>query len=198
MVAERASGIRSAELFKAQLLYPVGLTRTAVDDMADVVAGRATGYEPAAAAAGGFRNTLPASLAWPGGAGSMRSTTDDLCRWHHRLLGGHILRAQSLALMLTPVRLADGTLPPRPVNAPPGLTGQLRYGLGIRMETENGRELISHTSGFEGFLTELTSYPRQRVTVAVMTNSGRIDNGANSNEDALRAVLREAARIALS
>lgn len=101
--------------------------------------------------------------------------------------------------MLTPVRLANGTLPVRPPDADPsGSTAPLTYGLGIRTETQAGRRLVTHTGGINGFLSELTSYPDQQITVAVMINSGKAETGPNPNQEALQAALREAARIALS
>ena len=198
-VAERVSGQRLRELFKARLIDPAGLPRTAVDDIGEVIAGRASGYELAPAAASRFRNAHPIGLSWPGGGGSMVSTTDDLCRWHHQLLGGHVLRPESLADMLNPVRLADGSLPVRPPGTDPsGSPAPLTYGLGIRTETQAGRRLVTHTGAINGFLSELTSFPDDHITVAVMINSGRAETGPNPNQEALQAALREAARIALS
>jgi CubicO group peptidase (beta-lactamase class C family) len=199
VVAERASGQRLRELFHARLIRPAGLPRTAVDDSGEVIRGRASGYELAPAAATGFRNAAPINASWPGGGGAMVSTTDDLCRWHHYLLGGRALKPESLAAMLTPVRLTDGTLPVRPPGADPsGSTAPLTYGFGIRTETQAGRRLVTHTGGIDGFQSELASYPDQQITIAVMTNSGRAEAGPNPNQEALQAALREATRIALT
>jgi CubicO group peptidase (beta-lactamase class C family) len=198
LVAERASGSRMRDLFKVRLFDPAGLSRTAVDDVGEVVAGRASGYVSGPKEAGGFRNAPPISLSWPGGAGAMRSTAEDLCRWHDALLGGRLLRPESLTAMLTPARLNDGSLPPRPADR--GGTGPLRYGLGIRLDTEGGREVVTHGGGIEGFFSDLTTYPDARVTVAGIINSSRDeqDPQAPPDQQVLRAAVKEAARIALA
>ena len=129
----------------------------------------------------------------------MRSTTEDLCRWHDALLGGRLLHAPSLAAMLAPVRLNDGSLATIETDADTvAAWGTLRYGMGIAMGNTGGRPLVTHTGSINGFLSQLTSYPEQRVSVAVIINSGRADEArAGANEKALRAALREGARIAL-
>jgi CubicO group peptidase (beta-lactamase class C family) len=194
VVASRAAKMPYRELVASRLAQPAGLARTAVDDVAEIVPGRASGYEPGAA--GQFRNAPLISLSWPGGAGAIRSTAEDLCKWHHALLHGRLLRPESLAAMLTPVRLNDGSLP---VATPPGAADSqartLRYGFGVRLEGDDGR-IVTHTGAIEGFMSELTSYP-EGISIAALTNSGRIEGKAGSpNEAALRAVMAEAARIA--
>jgi CubicO group peptidase (beta-lactamase class C family) len=198
VVAERASGMRLRALFKARLFDPARLERTAVEDMGEVLPGRAAGYTPAPGEGQRFRNAPPNSLSWSGGAGNMRSTTEDLCRWHDVLLGGRLLRPESLKAMLTPVRLSDGSLPP----ARAELAGSepLRYGFGVELRTEGGRFAVTHTGGNDGFVSQLTSYPESRVSVAGIINSHRAGKPQNAspNEQVLRAAVTEAARIALA
>ena len=194
IVASRAAKMPYRELVATRLARPAGLVRTAADDVAEIVPGRASGYE--AGTAGQFRNAPLISLSWPGGAGAIRSTAEDLCQWHHALLQGRLLRPESLAAMLTPVRLNDGSLP---VATPPGAADAqprtLRYGFGVRLEGDDGR-IVTHTGAIEGFLSELSSYP-EGISIAALANCGRSEGKAGSpNEAALRAVMAEAARIA--
>jgi CubicO group peptidase (beta-lactamase class C family) len=197
IVAERASGKPLRDLFKARLIDPAGLGRTAVDDPALIIPGRASGYELAAGAPTGFRNASPYSLSWTGASGAMISTTDDLCRWHAHLLEARLLRPESLATMLAPVRLTDGSLPARPPGADPsGSTDPLRYGFGIRTENRNGRRMITHIGSIAGFSADLTSFPDQRTSIAVLINSGPTE-GDNRNSRMIYAAVQEAARIAL-
>jgi CubicO group peptidase (beta-lactamase class C family) len=198
VVAERASGARLRDLFKARLFDPAGLRRTAVEDIGEVLPERAAGYTPAPGEVQRFRNASPNSLSFTGGAGNMRSTAEDLCRWHDVLLGGRLLRPDSLKAMLTPVRLNDGSLPPG--RGELGASEPLRYGFGVELRAEGGRPAVTHTGGNDGFVSQLTSYPDARVSVAGIINSDRGGKPQNvsPNEQVLRAAVTEAARIALA
>ena len=91
----------------------------------------------------------------PFSAGSLYSTTEDLLRWEQGLFGGKILSAASLQKMITPFK-SD-------------------YALGVAVQTENGRQKISHGGGIEGFNTFLAYYPADKLTVVVLSN---INGGA--------------------
>ena len=49
------------------------------------------------------------------------------------------------------------------------------YGLGLGIEEKNGRKMISHGGGIEGFNTHLIYYPAEKVIVAVL---GNLNGGA--------------------
>ena len=199
IVIETASGLPYPEYMRSRLFAPAGLARTAVDNPDEIVPGRAAGYGPQPGAPTGYRNARYLSMTLPGAAGAIRSTTEDLCRWHAALLGGRVLRPASLASMLAPVRLANGELPTRPASRAPDAPRQtVEYGFGIRSGTEEGRRYAVHTGGINGFLSELKSYPAEGVTVACMIN---IDGGElgpdGPSGTALRAMIALGAAIAL-
>lgn len=180
-VIEKASERRYDVAMKERLFTPLGLNDTAVDDASQIVARRGSGYTPTLVP-GAFQNASFISMSYPGAAGSMRSTTTDLCRWHQALLGGKVLSAAALARMLTPATLADGSLPMQGGSP-------IRYGLGLSIGEAAGRSLISHSGGIQGFSAYLGSYPNDGLTVATIVN---VDGGpAGARVQAMRVAIRD-------
>lgn len=177
-VIEAAAGKPYGEVMKERLFTPLGLASTAVDDPAGIVAGRASGYTRGnGTGPGAMGNASYLSMSFPGAAGAIRSTTDDLCRWHQALFSGQVLNAAGLGKMLTPATLADGT---------PALAGgqPANYGLGIGAASP----IASHSGGINGFISYLGTHQPADVTVATMVNT---DSGTDLSER-VRAVRRAA------
>lgn len=196
MVVEKQSGMPYGKFFRERLLEPAGLASTAVDDAATVVPGRATGYTPDKDAASGYDNASFISMTFPGAAGSMRSTTEDLCRWHHALLGGRIVKPESLKEMMTPGRLKDGTLPLAKMDPEKDEPAKpMEYGFGLALGDLDGKRWVGHAGGINGFSSQVRSFPAQQVSVATLVNS---DFGGNATAyQATEGVRDAAARIAL-
>ena len=201
MVVQVVSGEAYGEFLRRRLFEPAGLMNTAVDDAADVVRNRASGYSAKTPTApgtpGGIRNAEYISMTFPGAAGAMRSTASDLCRWHAALLGGRIVKPETLQLMLTPALLKNGELPEAPVppNAPKDAPREkMRYGFGLATGEFEGHSFVEHDGGIFGFISMLRSYQREKVTVALLMNY----DGFSSLEQlkTVRDVRDAAARIA--
>lgn len=170
LVAQESYGA----FFRRRLFEPAGLAATAVDDAAEVLPHRANGYTPKEGAASGFANASFISMTFPHGAGALRSTTEDLCRWHDALFGGKVVSAASLEQMTTPARLADGTLPPTPEAMAAVLGGKgkpMEYGFGLMMGDFEGRRYTEHDGGINGFVSALRTFRAERVTVALLVNT---------------------------
>jgi len=196
-VIKTASGQAYSSFVRTRLFDPIGLAHTAVDDAGAVVPERAAGY--AQGVRGEFRNADFISMSLPGAAGSLRSTADDLVRWHAALLAGQVLRPASLEAFLTPGRLNDGALPTGPSrNRASPSRGTIEYGLGIGLRTENGRRLVTHAGAINGFQAELRSYLAERVSVACLINmeGGRAGPDSASGR-AMGTMIAEGAGIAL-
>jgi CubicO group peptidase (beta-lactamase class C family) len=194
LIAQKVAGEPCGAYYKRRLFDRAGLVDTAVDDAAEVVARRASGYTPHAGAPGGgaadgFDNASFISMTIPGGAGSMRSTSEDLCRWHAALFAGTVVGAESLKAMTTPGRLKDGALPKAAQDGKP-----VEYGFGLGSNTIEGHRVIGHGGGINGFSSTLQTFPDAAVTYAVLINC---DGGAKLGVDG--KTLREAvARTALA
>jgi CubicO group peptidase (beta-lactamase class C family) len=194
LIAEKVAGEPYGAFYKRRLFDRAGLVDTAVDDAAQVVARRAFGYTPrvgtpVGADASGFDNASFISMTIPGGAGSMRSTSEDLCRWHVALFAGKIIGADSLRAMTTPNRLKDGSLPKAAEDGKP-----VEYGFGLGTNTIEGRRVIGHGGGINGFSSTLQTFQAEGASYAVLFNC---DGGAKLSLDG--KALREAvARAALA
>lgn len=196
LVIARASGRSYAQFLRERLFAPHGLARTAIDDAAEIVPGRVSGYTPDPDAGSGFGNASFISMTYAGAAGALRSTTDDLCRWHDLLLlRGRILRPASLEAMTTPARLANGELPSVAGASADAPRIPLLYGMGLGVgRTRDGRRLLAHTGGIQGFSALLRTYVAEKVTIAMAVNS---DDGENARAVAAwLGTVREAAEAA--
>ncbi|HLZ75850.1 serine hydrolase domain-containing protein [Phenylobacterium sp.] len=193
-VIEAVSSQSYADVFQQRLLTPNGLTHTAVDNAARVVPNRASGYSSARVGASGFDNASFIGMSWPGAAGNLRSTCEDLCAWHGALLGGKVLQADSLKAMLTPVRLNDGNLP---MGGPPGKRAPVYYGFGIGLDPRDGKPSVSHNGGIQGFASHLETLTDEQITIATVMNT---DGGPFAPKalatapGELEAAIRKAAR----
>jgi len=98
-------------------------------------------------------------MSWAGGAGAMYSTVDELLKWNQALHGGKVLNEKSMKQALTPAVLKNG-------NAP-----SMKYGYGLGINTFRGEEIIGHSGGLHGFITQLSYYPKEKLTVVMFSNT---------------------------
>jgi len=187
VVIEKITGSPYAKAMESRLFAPLGLCHTAVDDAAVVVANRASGYSGDKQAESGFDNASFIAMSFPGGAGNIRSTAEDLCDWHAQLLGGKVLPPQALQAMLTPVTLRDGKLPKTPSGA------EVRYGYGLALDAHDGHPTISHGGGIQGFASYVETLTDLGVTWATLTNT---DSPPARDWSHLQDVVRKAAAAA--
>ncbi len=199
LVVQVVAGEPYGTFLRRRLFEPAGMNHTLVDDAGDVVPHRASGYTTKPGRAGEFRNADFISMTFPGAAGAMRSTAADLCRWHHALLGGRIVKPETLRVMLTPARLKNGELPasPMPPDAPKDAPKKpMKYGFGLFLDEFEGREYIEHDGGIFGFISMFRSFWPQQVTIALLVNYDGFNPPTRFEQ--VRAVRDSAARIALA
>jgi hypothetical protein len=108
---------------------------------------------------GEYLSDLNWDMSWAGGAGSLYSTCEDLYKWNEALFNGKVLSAESLKSAFTPVLLNDGKLP---------VAG--KYGYGWFIGDHRGQETIGHGGGLHGFSTRITRYPKENLTIVMLTN----------------------------
>lgn len=168
-IIERVSGQPLGTFLKVRLFDPLGMSATALDRSADLVAGRAAGYDRLKVEQTGWVNTNPVDMSVPFAAGAMRSSVRDLLVWSHALTHGKVLRPESYIQMTTPARLNDGSLPTR--TSKDGTKRPVRYGMGLFLAGE-GRELeLSHGGAIDGFTASLLTLTGADVTVAMLVNT---------------------------
>ncbi len=144
---ETISGGSYAQFVRDNIFTPLGMKDSGYDSNTVIIPRRASGYVPVK---DGLENAGYVHMSIPGGAGALYSTTEDLLKWEQGLFGGKVLSAASLETMTKPYK------------------DDYACGLGVRLK--NGRKLIEHGGGIQGFNTQLSYYPDDKLTVVVLAN----------------------------
>ena len=144
---EKISGESYEKFVQENIFTPLGMRDSGYDSNSTIIPHRAAGYSPGP---NGPHNTDFIHMSVPFAAGGLYSTTEDLLRWEQGLFGGKLLSPASLQKMTTPFK--DN------------------YACGLFVNTANGRKRIDHAGGIEGFNTQLSYYPEDRLTVVVLAN----------------------------
>jgi CubicO group peptidase (beta-lactamase class C family) len=147
---EQVSGKSYAEFLRENIFMPLKMDDSGYDLSRDVILRRASGYRQTTA---GTVNAPYLDMSLPYAAGGLYSTTGDLLTWTRALFGGRVLSAASLKKMTTPV--------PQSPNG---------YAFGLNVQSVQGRTVIFHAGGINGFTTTLAYYPDTHVTIAVLSN----------------------------
>jgi CubicO group peptidase (beta-lactamase class C family) len=146
-VIEVVTGASYEKFVTENIFTPLGMKDSGYDSNTAVIPRRAVGYVPSAA---GPVNAGFIHMSIPHAAGALYSTIEDLLRWEEGLFGGKLLSASSLEKMTTPFK-SD-------------------YAFGVVVRTANGRKVVQHGGGIDGFNTFLAYYPDNQLTVAVLAN----------------------------
>jgi CubicO group peptidase (beta-lactamase class C family) len=144
---EKISGESYERFVQENIFTPLGMKDSGYDSNSAIIPHRAAGYSPGP---NGPENAGYINMTVPLSAGGLYSTTDDLLRWEQGLFGGKLLSSASLQKMTTPFK-ED-------------------YACGLMVHTVNGRKVIEHGGGIEGFNTLLAYYPEDELTVIVLSN----------------------------
>ena len=173
LVIEAETGKSLGTVLRQRFLTPLGLRKTYFQGDGPPPAGSAQGYLYKSGVwkewsdSTGYQPTISAAtVAWA--AGGMVSSARDVAKWCAALYGGSVLSPASLA------QVTD-------FGHSPFAAGT--YGLGTRYRVKNGRGMIGHTGSLRGFDAAMWHYPDSGVTVAVVTNLGRVN--VNPMADAL-------------
>lgn len=154
-VIENVSGINYWQFMRNRIFEPLGMTNTTNRNPRQVLLFRAAGYETDKS--GRFINR-ESELTDIFSAGAIVSTADDLAIWNASLDSQKLLTAASEKEMWSPVKLNDGKTH--------------EYGLGWYLEPLQGHENIGHSGTTAGFSASIQRFPKDGLTVIVLTNSG--------------------------
>lgn len=148
MVIERVAG-QSYEAFLEQNIFtPLGMEDTGYDHGTEGLAvGYRTGFEPASFV----------DMSVPYAAGALYSTVLDLLRWDEALYTDKLvptayLDKRETALVSITDRAGYG------------------YGYGVALGLEEGRRVVFHDGGINGFYTQYSRYPDDHLCVVILTN----------------------------
>jgi len=156
-IVERVSGEPLARFSSRNLFEPLEMTRTQWrDDFRRVVKGRAVAYD---ADPGGYHQLMPFENVV--GAGGLLTTVGDLLKWNAALDAG------ALGEFVTTQLQRKSTL----------LDGRTTsYARGLYLSDYHGVRKIWHTGETAGYEAFLARYPDQRVSIALLCNTGQEAN----------------------
>jgi CubicO group peptidase (beta-lactamase class C family) len=156
ILIHRVSGQFYGHFLQERVFRPLGMTSTRIISELDIIPNRAAGYQ--------WVKDEWKNQDWV--APSLNTTADgslyfnilDLAKWDAALDTEKLLKRSSLELMWTPVKLSNGR---------PNSDG---YGFGWRMDSVRGHRVIEHAGQWQGFNTNISRYPDDKLTVVVLTN----------------------------
>lgn len=153
-IVGRVTGGSLRRFTQEAIFGPLGMTSTGFhDDNAVIVPGRAEGYEPDGQ--GGFR-IVKTSFALVGDGGLL-TTIEDLARWDENFYANRLGGGQELiGRVTTPGHLSNGQ--------------SLEYAFGLMPGTYRGLPMVQHGGSFIGFRAQLTRFPTEHFSVAVLCN----------------------------
>lgn len=158
IIVKRVSGMSFREFTTKNIFEPLGMKSTFFrDDHAEIVKNNAYGYEPAKGET--FRISITNFDTT--GATSLHTTVEDLALWdenfYHPRVGGPWLPEQ----MLQRGKLNDGEV--------------LDYAFGLVLEKYRGLDTVDHAGGDAGYRSDMTRFPGQHFSAAVLCNSANTD-----------------------
>jgi CubicO group peptidase (beta-lactamase class C family) len=146
-IIEKVSGQSYEKFVSDNIFTPLGMTDSGYDSNTAIIKRRASGYVKTPA---GYVNAGYIHMSIPHGAGALYSTTHDLLKWEQGLFGGKVVSRASLDRMTTPFKND--------------------YAFGLISVTVNGRRMIWHNGGIDGFNSYMAYFPDTRTVVAVLSN----------------------------
>jgi CubicO group peptidase (beta-lactamase class C family) len=164
-IVERVTGQPFADYLQANVLDPVGMTRSGLYD-ADTPPTEPEVVPAAVGARGGKREVFPSPAWWDQGKmwgnGGLKSTTQDLVRYLELYRTGGTADGRRL---LSEAGIAKMTAPHAPIPTGGG------YGYGLQIgQTPNGLRTIGHGGGNKGVATQVLAVPEAGLTAVALTN----------------------------
>lgn len=88
----------------------------------------------------------------------MLSTTEDLLKWDKALYGEQVLSKQSLEAIFNPFKES--------------------YGYGWFIENKFNRKWVNHSGHIEGFQSQISRFPEEKITIIILSNFDRTNIGS--------------------
>jgi CubicO group peptidase (beta-lactamase class C family) len=184
-IIPKVSGKSWADFVTEKIFTPLGMSRTiALSKNIEAATNRASAHTVVMGQLkkipyGDIDNLAP--------AGSISSSVNDMSHWLMVQLGGgryegkQVIPSAAIGQTRTPHSILGngGTLYNK---------GHFSlYGLGWMLEEYNGKKIVSHTGGVNGFVTSVTLIPEEKLGIVVLTNTD-----ANNFYEALKWEIMDA------
>ncbi len=147
------------DVLQERILDVVGMRNTGYDFSQKIITNRASGYEKMM---NGYINAEYLDMGLPYAAGSLYSTVEDLFLWNNALYKKELLSDSLKKIMFSPTIDAWGAA--------------VAYGWFVRniptKDSAKKIEMIWHSGGINGFLSELARFPNEQNFIAILDNAG--------------------------
>jgi len=154
IIVKRVSGMSFREFTTKNIFEPLSMTNTHFrDDHAEIVKNNAYGYETEKG--GPFR--LSNTNFDTAGATSLHTTVEDLALWDENFYHPRVGGASFLEQMLQRGKLNNGET--------------LDYAFGLVLGKYKGLRTVDHAGGDAGYRSDMTRFPDQHFSAAVLCNS---------------------------
>ena len=154
ILINKVTGKFYGDFLKESVFGPLGMSTARVISESDIVPNRSAGYR--------LVNGELKNQEWV--APSLNTTADgalyltvlDMAKFEAALNSGKLLQRSSYDAMWTQLRTNDGAEQP--------------WGFSWQIENINGKRIIEHSGGWQGFTANFSRYPEQKTAVIVFTN----------------------------
>jgi CubicO group peptidase (beta-lactamase class C family) len=154
ILISKAAGKFYGDLLQERIFKPLDMTTARIINEADIVPHRAAGYR---LVQGQLKNQNWVSPTINTTAdGSLYLSVLDMIKWDAALRSTTFLKPSSRDAMWTPLTLSNGQRHP--------------YGFGWSIGTRAGRRFMDHGGAWQGFVSYITRYPDDGLTVIVLVN----------------------------
>ena len=158
IIVKRVSGMSFREFTTKNIFEPLGMTHTSFrDDHTVIVKNNAYGYE--SEKRGPFRLSL--TNFDTAGATSLHTTVEDLALWDENFYHPRVGGPSFLDQMLQRGKLNNGET--------------LDYAFGLVVGKYKGLPTVDHAGGDAGYRSDMTRFPEQHFSVAVLCNYAETD-----------------------
>jgi CubicO group peptidase (beta-lactamase class C family) len=184
-IIPKASGRSWAEFLKDSIFTPLGMNRTiALSANIEADGNRASAHT----VADGILKKVPyGRIDNLAPAGSISSSIVDMSNWviaqmdNGKLNGKQVLPSSAISATWFPHSIMGNG------NTMFNRGHFMLYGLGWMLQEYNGRKIVSHTGGVNGFVTSVTMLPEEKLGILVFTNTD-----ANNFYEALKWEIMDA------
>lgn len=154
ILVKKVTGKFYGDFLNERIFQPLNMTTARVISEADIISNRASGYR--------IVNDQLKNQEWV--APSLNITADgalylsilDVAKWEAALNSQKLLTEKSYKAMWTNLITNDGVQQP--------------YGFSWQIERINGKLIIEHSGGWQGFNANFSRYPAEKLAVIVFTN----------------------------
>jgi CubicO group peptidase (beta-lactamase class C family) len=154
IIVTRASGMSLPDFLRRRIFAPLRMQATVMHvEGSDTVPRRSFGYSPRG---GGFVQTDQSVTSATLGDGGIYTNVDDMVRWDAALSANTLVSASTIELATTPPRLPHDSA--------------TLYGFGWFVDRYRGETRWRHTGETSGFRNAIQRFPRQKLSIVILTN----------------------------